>query len=118
MLATKQKVSHVITKHARGLKPDQIARALEDMKKLKTHPREESANRFLLRRAERVFQELSLDARTVLGNLIDGFEGAIEFQDAAAIELHREALKSFLDRFDPSSMDDSSEWSGDDADSN
>ncbi len=107
VVATKQKVSHIITKHARGLQADQIARALDDMQKLKTHPREETANRFLLRRAERVFQELSLDERAVLGHLLDGFEGAIEFQDAEAIERHREALRSFLDRHDPSSLDDS-----------
>ncbi len=43
VVATKQKISHVFTKHAKGLKPDQIARAVSEMQKLKTHPREESA---------------------------------------------------------------------------
>jgi len=114
VVATKQKISHIITKHARGLKPEQIARAVDEMQKLKTHPREESANRFLLRRAERVFQELSLDERSILGSLLDGFEGAIEIQDAEAIERHRDALRLFLDRHDPSSQDDFSGWSDDD----
>jgi molecular chaperone HscC len=118
VLATKQKISHLITKHARGLRPDQIARAVDEMQKLKTHPREETANRFLLRRAERVFQELSLDQRAILGSLIDGFEDAIEIQDMEAIERHRETLQLFLDRHDPSSLDDSSGWSEDDADAN
>ena len=118
VVATRQKVSHIIAKHARGLKPEQIARAVDEMQKLKTHPREETANRFLLRRAERVFQELSLDERALLGRLIDGFEEAIEIQDMEAIERHREALRLFLDRHDPSSLDDSSGWSEDDADAN
>ena len=42
-----------------------------------------------------------------LGHLIDGFEAAIEIQDAEAIERHHEALRQFLDRFDSNSLDDS-----------
>jgi len=70
------------------------------MQELKTHPREETANRFLVRRAERVFEELSLQERGMLEMLIHGFEDALELGDKDALERHREALTEFLDRFD------------------
>ena len=98
VVETKQKFNHVVTKYARGLTADQVARALQSMQQLKTHPREEAANRFLLRRAERVFQELSLEKRGRLGDLLDGFEAALELRDKDAIERHRQAVKEFLDQ--------------------
>jgi molecular chaperone HscC len=107
IVETKKKVSHVITKHARkGLSQDEVTRAIHEMQKLKTSPRDETANRFLIRRAERVFQELSLDARTILGDLLDGFEEALTLKDPSAIERNREALTRFLDRVDGSASSD------------
>jgi molecular chaperone HscC len=70
------------------------------MARLKTHPREEAANRLLLRRAERAYQELPLEAREMLGELLDGFEAALGMQGPAAVERHREALQEFLDLHD------------------
>jgi molecular chaperone HscC len=96
--ATKKQVSHVVTRHTRGLSPEDVRRAIKEMEKLKTHPREETANRFLIRRAERVYQELSLEGRTLLGQLLDGFEAALSEQEPGAIERHRAALEQFLDR--------------------
>lgn len=100
VVETKSSASHVIAHHARGLGAAQIAAAVEAMKALKTHPREEAVNRMLLRRAERVYQELSLEGRVILGQLLDGFEGALSMQSDEAIERNREALQSFLDRVD------------------
>ena len=70
------------------------------MQKLKTHPREETVNRFLLRRAERVFQELPLLERRLLADALDGFEAAMNLGEAEVIERHRAALEELLDRFD------------------
>jgi molecular chaperone HscC len=100
VVSTKKKVTHLITKHVHGLSPKEIEAAVRQMQDLKTVAREEAPNRFLLRRAERVFQELSLDARDDLSNLIDGFEGALQLNDREAIERHREVLERFLDIHD------------------
>lgn len=110
---TGRKVSHLVTRYAKGLSHAQIARAVEEMQKLKTHPREETVNRFLLRRAERVFRELSLDGRDALTRLLDGFEGAMEVGDQEAIERHRAALERFLDAHD-APFDSDTERSDDD----
>ena len=101
VVATGRKVAHVITRHARGMTPEQVAKAVRAMEKLKTHPREEAANRYLLRRAERAYQELTLDLRDRLGQLLDGFEAALNLQDPEAIARHREALEQFLSAYDP-----------------
>jgi len=109
---TRAKFTHVVTRYARGLSKEQVQRAIQDMQKLKTHPREETPNRFLLLRAGRVFQELSLMQREMLGRMMDGFETALELQDKEAIQLHREALERFLDNYD-AGIDPTAE-SGDD----
>ena len=64
------------------------------------NPRDQAENRFLLRRAERIFRELPASERRMLDQLITGFEGVLEMRDAAAIEETRRALKEFLNRVD------------------
>ncbi len=113
VVETGNKINHLITRHARGLNEKQIAAAVEAMQALKTHPREETVNRFLLRRAERVYQELPLFHRHMLSDLLDGFESALDMGDAESIGRHQKALEEFLSQFDsdedesrPSSNDD------------
>ncbi|MDB5307334.1 MAG: hscC [Gemmataceae bacterium] len=101
VVATKRKVTHVIARHAKGLSEEQVRRAVREMEKLKAHPREEAVNRFLLARAERVYKELAVEARRVLGALLDGFEAGLESRDPEAIGRHREALQHFLSLHDP-----------------
>lgn len=114
IVETKKVVSHVIARHARGLSPRQIADAVKQMEKLKTHPREEAVNRLLLRRAERLYQELSLEGRVILGQLLDGFESALAMQNEAAISRNRTALEEFLQRADAGWNDENPENDGDD----
>lgn len=114
IVETKKRVSHVVTRHARGLSAKQIAEAIAQMEKLKTHPREEAVNRLLLRRAERLYQELPLDGRIMLGQLLDGFEAALAMQNEEAISRHRAALEKFLEKADTGWSDDASEDDHDD----
>jgi len=101
IVATKQKVSHVIARHAQGMTESQIRAAVAAMEKLKSHPRDDEVNRFMLLRAERVFKELPAELRDTLGMLLDGFESALEKQDQAVIARHREELERFLTLYDP-----------------
>jgi molecular chaperone HscC len=96
IVATRKKVAHVITRHARGMSPEQVSRAIQEMQALKTHPREEAKNRYLLRRAERVYSELAPMEQQQLGQLLDGFEEALELGDKESIERYFEALSEFL----------------------
>ena len=114
IVETKKRVNHVVTHHAHGLSAKQIADAVKQMEKLKTHPREEAVNRLLLRRAERLYQELSLEGRVILGQLLDGFEAALAMQNAEAIERHRTVLQEFLERADTGGSDNAPENDHDD----
>jgi molecular chaperone HscC len=98
IVETQRKVSHLITRHARGLSQEQITRAVEEMQTIKRSPREETANRYLLRRAERVYKELPLQEQNELGQLLDGFEAALEIGEKEVIGRFFAAVKEFLDQ--------------------
>jgi molecular chaperone HscC len=99
IVATRKKVSHLITRYARGLSQRQIDQAVRDMAKLKSHPRDEAVNRTLLKRAERVFKELPGDLREQLGLLLDGFEHSMSQRNQEAVASHRSAIEQFLSAF-------------------
>jgi molecular chaperone HscC len=109
IVATGKKVSHVIARHARHLTPEQIRRAVHDMEKLKVHPREEEENRFLLLRAERIYQELDKFGRDQLSDLLDAFEAALNSQELEQIDACRSALQIFLSQHDGETEGDGDE---------
>lgn len=103
VVQTQRKLTHVIARLVRGLSRDQIRKAVAQMQSLKTHPREEAVNQSLLKRAERLYAELSLDAQQYLGQLLDGFEQALEYGEKRAIQRYQQALSEFLAENDPTS---------------
>jgi molecular chaperone HscC len=106
IVETKRKVTHVITRHARGMSAAQIAKAVEEMQQLKVHPREEAVHRALLKRTERVYQELPLMGQRYLSELLDGLEQALELQEKDTLERYRQALEEFLNQNDMTFGDD------------
>ena len=100
IVETKRKVTHVVTRFAKGMSKQDIARAVESLQGLKTHPREEEVNRYLLTWADRLYRELPIGERQVLDMLVSGFEAALEQQEKEAIERNREALRAFLGAMD------------------
>lgn len=100
IVETKRKVTHVVTRYAKGLSKKEIARAIEKLQTLKTHPREEEENRYLLTWANRLYRELSLLERQTLDMLVTGFEQALELQDKEIIERHRDTLRQYLSAMD------------------
>lgn len=100
VLETKDKFQHVVTRYARGMNQQQVNQAIQAMAELKTHPREESLNRYLLKRSERLYSELPLIEREHLDIILRGFEEALEIQDDELIARHRSVLQEYVDRFD------------------
>jgi molecular chaperone HscC len=100
IVATKKSVTHVITRMAHHMDEAAIQKAISAMQELKHHPREDSANRLSLRRAERLYRELPTVERQVLADLLDGFEGAMELSDKRLIEAHRQELDEFLNHYE------------------
>ena len=108
VVETQEKKTLVLTQHADHLSKAEIAAAVEAMQAIKIHPREESKNRLLMRRAERMYEELPLVERHQLEDLLTGFEDSLECGDKNLIERYRTALHRFLEAFDDgqSELDD------------
>jgi len=105
VVSTQKKCSLIITRHSKGLSEDEIERAVTTMSKFKTHPREHSKNRFLIKRAERIYRELPIHDRDSLSELLDGFEEALDHQEPPLIEQFRAALEEYLDSVERGSSD-------------
>ena len=112
VVKTKQTKRLVITKHANHLSEKELKKSLASMAKLKIHPREKTANRFVIKRAERLFQELPSFLRDQLGMFLDVFESSLDSQNPQEIDEVRNQLEIFLSVHDR--IDDDSDNSGDD----
>jgi len=77
--------------------PAEIEKRRAALAALKLHPREDSANAAVLARAERCFQSFLGDQRLYIGQLISGFEAALDTQDPRQIEPVREQVGAALD---------------------
>jgi molecular chaperone HscC len=82
--------------------PDEIARRLAGLAKLKVHPRDDTENRALIARAERLFEERLGDARLNIGHALTIFTGALERQSPDEISEARRMLSDLLDELDHS----------------
>ena len=100
VVATRRVMSHVITRLTRNLSDAEIAKAVKTIQQLKTHPREEAANRLTLRRAERVYCEVPFLEQQQLSYLIDAFEAALNLGNKAQIDSCRETLEEYIHRFE------------------
>jgi molecular chaperone HscC len=105
VVRTQRKLTHVIARHAHGMSKEQIRKAVAQMQSLKTHPRDEAVNQSLLKRGERLYGELSLGAQQFLGQLLDGFEQALELGEKASIEQYQQALNEFFHEHDRTAND-------------
>jgi molecular chaperone HscC len=82
------------------LQPDEIAKRLAALAKLKLHPRDDIANRTLIARAERLYEERLGDTRTMIGEAISMLAVALERQKPDEIDRARKKLSDMLDELD------------------
>jgi molecular chaperone HscC len=82
------------------MQPDEIARRLAAMAKLKLHPRDDLKARALVARATRLFEERLGDTRAVIGRALGALNAALERQQPEEIETASKALSALLDEFD------------------
>jgi molecular chaperone HscC len=100
ILATGNKVAKVINNKHNPMSSHEIKQALIAMQSLKVNYREDQANQYLLKRAERIYQEIPLDMRNQLEHLLVAFERALETTELDLITEVREQLNQFIKPFD------------------
>jgi molecular chaperone HscC len=98
--ATGETFRIVISSHAPHLDETAIAAAVQSMQALKFHPREDEVNVHLLKKADRIYQEVSPDRRSHLAQQIEIFEAALATQDPERVAEAREILAGLLERHD------------------
>ena len=99
-LSTGRRETIVIEGHQGALAPNEIKKRLAELAKLKVHPRDDVANRALLARAERLYEERLGDVRQMIGEAISAFGIALERQNPDEIEQGRKKLARMLEEHD------------------
>jgi molecular chaperone HscC len=82
------------------MQPDEIAKRLAVLAKLKIHPRDDMKMRALVARAARLYEERLGDTRAVIGRALGQLTAALERQEPEEIEAASSALSALLDQFD------------------
>ena len=73
---------------------------LEKLQYLKRNPREEEANRLVILRGERMYEESTADAREAIDRAMLDFDRALKRQDRTEIDRARTRLEQFLDEME------------------
>ena len=82
------------------MQPDEIAKRLAVMAKLKIHPRDDMKMRTLVARAARLYEERLGDTRAVIGRALGQLTAALDRQEPEEIEAAGKTLSALLDQFD------------------
>jgi molecular chaperone HscC len=82
------------------MQPDEIARRLATLAKLKIHPRDDMKTRALVARATRLFEERLGDTRAMIGRALGQLTVSLERQRPDEIEAAKLALSTLLDELD------------------
>ena len=77
-----------------------IAEALEKLRLLKRHPRDEDENRYLLERAKRLYEDRLGEERNALQGWMAQFEAVLNTQDPRAARHARQQFREALDSID------------------
>jgi molecular chaperone HscC len=86
----------VIINSEMELSEEEIEESLRRLAHLKMHPRENSRNRFLIERGERLYEESLSRARAEIDAQIRRFEAVLDRQDTIEIERAARELEEFL----------------------
>lgn len=78
------------------LSDEEATARMEQLQYLKQNPREEEANRLILLRGERLYEEAASDQRIAIDRAMMDFERALKKQDRIEIEKARKRLSEFL----------------------
>ncbi|MFB9264100.1 Hsp70 family protein [Bradyrhizobium erythrophlei] len=99
-LSTSRVETLVIEGNPGLLQPDEIARRLSELAKLRIHPRDDAQNSALVARAERLFEERLGDERTAIGNALAHFIAVLDRQNPDEIGEARRSLAGLVEQLD------------------
>lgn len=96
--------SLVIQENPGVMTQEEIQERLKILASIKIHPRDQTANRTVLARAERLYQQTLGPVRSALGDVIALFQAALDLQDEERIRKVRVSTQHLLDQVDSGSV--------------
>ncbi len=97
VVSTEQVARKVFLGQEVDMTQEEIEERLKTLSYLKIHPRDREENKYLLMRAERVYEESLGDERRSVETAIRKFEIALDSYDQGQIEYAKEEMKHFLE---------------------
>ena len=105
VVSTKVTKRIIIKNEDNDMTDEEINERLESLAALKIHPREQEANKLLLLRGDRLYEESVGDVRQMIEHNMRAFEEILDKQDKNEIENQRTLFKEFLDNIENEMMD-------------
>lgn len=100
-IVSQEKTKKLIIQENPGkLSEEEIEERLKKLEALKVHPREQSENKAIITRAERLYELMLGDAREAVGRNLDLFQAVLRKQDPKDIEHAKKEMIEFLDQVD------------------
>jgi molecular chaperone HscC len=97
VISTKLSKRVVIKNEETDMTDEEIDERLASLAELKIHPRDQEANKLLLLRGDRMYEEATGDIRQLIEHNMTAFETVLAKQNKDEIENARRELKDFLD---------------------
>ncbi len=83
-----------------GMSRDELEERMRVLESIKIHPREQTENRLLLAKGNRLYQEALGDKREYIGDLLGDFEAVLEGQNEKEVRKRARALKIKLEEIE------------------
>lgn len=99
-LSTHQTISTVLVGKGSGLTEAQAKERLQELEKLKIHPREQEENRLLLAKGERLWEEALGEQREQIAQVVQMFAQALASQEQGRIARTRAKVAEMLNRLE------------------
>lgn len=104
VVGTNERHVLVIEENPGVMTPQEVQERLDALAAIKIHPRDQSENRVVMARAERVFEQVLGQQRGAVGNAIAVFQGALDSQQPERIREVRSAVARLLDQVEGGAM--------------
>lgn len=90
----------IIESDQEGMSRDELEERMRVLESLKIHPREQTENRLLLAKGNRLYQETLGDNRKYIGDLLGDFEAVLAGQNEKEVRKKAKALKNKLEKIE------------------
>ena len=98
-LATNKVYSSIFNQNELKLTKEEMEKRFKKLANIKIHPREKEENTHIIKKLERIFEEVILEQKNYISEVISDFERALESQDNELIDKYRKQANEVFEYF-------------------